>query len=38
MVSDEKTFTHTFAEAGTWRYHCEPHRDVGMKGAVVVEP
>ncbi len=37
VVSDEKTFAHTFAEAGTRRYHCEPHVDVGMKGVVVVE-
>lgn len=31
------TFTHTFDDAGTYRYYCTPHRPLGMKGAVVVE-
>jgi halocyanin-like protein len=30
-------FQHTFEEAGTYLYHCEPHKLSGMKGAVVVE-
>jgi plastocyanin len=37
VASDEMTFAHTFEDQGTWRYHYEPHRDVGMLGAVVVE-
>jgi len=28
---------HTFETAGTYLYYCSPHREVGMKGAVVVE-
>lgn len=31
------TFKHTFEETGTHKYFCEPHKTVGMKGAVVVE-
>lgn len=31
------TFTQTFAETGTWRYYCAPHKSLGMKGAIVVE-
>ncbi|WP_135661707.1 halocyanin domain-containing protein [Halorhabdus rudnickae] len=30
------TFEHTFEEAGISKYYCNPHRSVGMKGAVVV--
>jgi halocyanin-like protein len=29
-------FRHTFETPGTYRYACEPHRALGMKGAVVV--
>lgn len=28
---------HTFEESGTYRYACEPHQSLGMKGAVIVE-
>lgn len=31
------TFEHTFEESGTYKYVCEPHERMGMKGAVVVE-
>lgn len=31
------TFEYTFDESGTFRYECEPHTSLGMKGAVVVE-
>jgi halocyanin-like protein len=31
------TFTYTFEEAGNFLYYCEPHRGVGMKGAVIVQ-
>jgi halocyanin-like protein len=39
--SDEKeaageTFQYTFDAEGTFRYFCEPHRSVGMKGVVAV--
>ena len=30
------TFSHTFEEAGVSTYFCQPHRALGMKGAVVV--
>jgi halocyanin-like protein len=38
-ITDEEgfTFSHTFEEAGNFLYFCEPHRSVGMKGAVIVE-
>lgn len=33
------TFTHTFSTAGTVKYHCLPHRSVGMVGTLrVAEP
>ena len=31
------SFEHTFETAGTYTYFCEPHKSMGMKGAVVVE-
>jgi halocyanin-like protein len=30
------TFEHTFEEEGVTTYYCQPHRALGMKGAVVV--
>ncbi len=37
-VSDPgTTFEFTFTETGTWLYFCNPHKALGMKGAVVVE-
>lgn len=37
-VSDgSTTFEHAFEESGTYRYYCAPHRQMGMKGKVVVE-
>ena len=30
------TFQHTFETAGTVFYYCEPHKSMGMKGAVIV--
>jgi halocyanin-like protein len=30
-------FQHTFEEAGTYLYYCTPHKQSGMKGAVIVE-
>lgn len=30
------TFKHTFDEVGTAYYYCEPHRSMGMKGAIIV--
>lgn len=38
LVADEgHEFEHTFEESGTSLYFCEPHKTLGMKGAVVVE-
>jgi len=31
------TFEHTLSESGTYLYFCQPHRSLGMKGAVVVK-
>lgn len=30
------TFEHTFDTVGTVYYYCEPHRSMGMKGAIIV--
>jgi len=30
-------FAHTFESAGTYRYRCDPHETLGMRGAIVVE-
>lgn len=30
------TFEHTFSSAGTFNYHCIPHKAAGMKGSVTV--
>lgn len=37
-LSAEKghTFEHTFDNSGTYKYSCEPHEAMGMKGVVVV--
>ncbi len=32
------TFDHTFTEAGTFPYFCQPHCSSGMKGTVTVTP
>jgi plastocyanin len=32
-----QTFTHTFAQAGTYTYHCIPHRSQGMTGTIRVQ-
>jgi halocyanin-like protein len=29
-------FSHTFEESGNYLYFCEPHKSLGMKGAVIV--
>jgi halocyanin-like protein len=29
-------FQHTFEETGVYRYYCQPHKGLGMKGVVVV--
>ncbi|WP_224270841.1 halocyanin domain-containing protein [Haloprofundus salinisoli] len=33
----DATFEYTADEPGTYLYYCTPHRELGMKGAVVVE-
>jgi len=35
VLSQGKSFSHTFTEKGTFTYHCEPHPN--MKGKVIVE-
>ncbi|MFB6173831.1 MAG: halocyanin domain-containing protein [Halobacteriales archaeon] len=30
------TFEHTFEESGTYKYQCDPHASLGMKGVVAV--
>lgn len=30
-------FEHTFDSTGAYRYYCDPHKGLGMKGAVIVE-
>jgi len=30
------TYSHTFETAGTYKYYCDPHLSLGMKGAIVV--
>lgn len=30
-------YEHTFAEAGSYEYHCQVHEGSGMKGTIVVE-
>ncbi len=37
VTDPETTFEYTFSESGTWLYFCNPHKALGMKGAVVVE-
>lgn len=38
LVSEEgHTFSYTFEETGTYKYSCQPHKTLGMKGVVVVE-
>ena len=34
--SDDETFEHTFEDPAVYRYVCEPHRLVGMRGTVFV--
>lgn len=38
LVDDEgHTFEHTFDKTGTYKYLCEPHEPMGMKGGIIVE-
>ena len=37
IENDGFSFEHTFETTGTYTYACEPHKAMGMKGAVVVE-
>ncbi|MDS0280900.1 halocyanin domain-containing protein [Haloarcula onubensis] len=34
--SEGTTYSHTFEDYGIYKYLCEPHKGLGMKGAVVV--
>ena len=37
MSSAGETFEHTFESKGMYKYYCEPHKGMGMKGVIVVE-
>ena len=38
LVSEKGyTFEHAFESAGTFMYYCEPHKSLGIKGAVIVQ-
>ncbi len=37
LIDEGATFEHTFDSSGTYLYYCNPHKTMGMKGAVVVE-
>jgi arsenite oxidase small subunit len=37
IENDGFSFSHTFDVEGVYKYYCEPHLTMGMKGAVVVE-
>lgn len=37
VSGSDVTFEYTFSESGTWLYFCNPHKALGMKGAVVVK-
>jgi halocyanin-like protein len=36
VSGDTETFSYTVSGTGTWLYYCNPHRALGMKGAIVV--
>lgn len=36
ISSDSETYAYTFEDSGTYRYVCNPHRFMGMKGAIIV--
>ncbi len=36
-LSPGARFSHRFPVAGTFPYHCTPHRDIGMVGEVIVQ-
>jgi halocyanin-like protein len=38
LERENNLYTETFDGPATVLYHCEPHLDLGMKGAIVVEP
>jgi halocyanin-like protein len=37
VTAEGVQYTRTMAETGVALYHCEPHFDLGMKGAIAVE-
>ncbi|MEY2516584.1 MAG: hypothetical protein QOJ89_3942 [bacterium] len=36
-IQNKGTFKHKFTKAGTYRYVCTIHEDLGMKGTIVVK-
>jgi len=37
VEQENNLYTEVFEEPGTVLYHCEPHLDLGMKGALIIE-
>jgi len=37
MSGAGETFEYTFEQTGTFKYACDPHETMGMKGAIVVD-
>ncbi|MEF8815079.1 MAG: halocyanin domain-containing protein [Halovenus sp.] len=37
IEDDGFSYAHTFETSGSYKYYCEPHLSLGMKGAIVVE-
>lgn len=36
-MNEEDTWKVTFSKPGTYKYHCHPHYDMGMKGEIIVD-
>ena len=36
-LASGESFSHTFAEPGTYKYFCIPHEAVGMTGTIIVQ-
>jgi plastocyanin len=37
LIDPGKTATHTFTDAGTYKYFCVPHETLGMVGTIIVQ-
>lgn len=36
LKKEGQKWSHTFTQEGTYKYHCHPHADWGMKGVIIV--